>query len=365
MYNVKIIGAGSIGNHLANASRALGWSVTICDIDPDALERTKNDIYPSRYGQWDEAIQLFESKDAPKGGFDLIFIGTPPDSHIPLAIEAVAENPKAVLIEKPVSGTGMEGAQELVDAAKSAGVACFIGYDHIIGDASCRAGEMIQAGTIGTALTLDVEIREHWGGIFNAHPWLDGPKDSYLGYWKRGGGACGEHSHGINMWQHFAHQIGAGRITEVSATIEYVSDGVVDYDRLCLLNVKTESGLVGRIVQDVITQPPRKWARLQGENGHVEWYCNRHPGQDAVCWQDANGMSGDEDFSKTRPDDFILELKHIAAVLRGEVSDSPISLNRGMDTMLVICAAHRSASTNKIAYIDYTQGYVTDAISVR
>ena len=46
MYKVKICGAGSIGNHLANASRALGWSVDIVDVDPGALERTKNEIYP-------------------------------------------------------------------------------------------------------------------------------------------------------------------------------------------------------------------------------------------------------------------------------------------------------------------------------
>ncbi len=46
MYNVKILGAGSIGNHLANASRRLGWQVTLCDMDPAALQRTKEDIYP-------------------------------------------------------------------------------------------------------------------------------------------------------------------------------------------------------------------------------------------------------------------------------------------------------------------------------
>ena len=44
---VKIIGAGSIGNHLAHASRSLGWQVDICDIDSRALVRTKEMIYPS------------------------------------------------------------------------------------------------------------------------------------------------------------------------------------------------------------------------------------------------------------------------------------------------------------------------------
>ena len=41
MRTIKIIGAGSIGNHLANACRHMGWEVDMYDIDPDALKRTK------------------------------------------------------------------------------------------------------------------------------------------------------------------------------------------------------------------------------------------------------------------------------------------------------------------------------------
>ena len=55
---VKIIGAGSIGNHLAQASRRLGWEVTVVDNDQKALERMKNEIYPARYGGWDEKFSL-------------------------------------------------------------------------------------------------------------------------------------------------------------------------------------------------------------------------------------------------------------------------------------------------------------------
>jgi hypothetical protein len=42
---VKIHGPVSIGNHLSQASRRLDWSVDLCDLDPKALERTKNQIY--------------------------------------------------------------------------------------------------------------------------------------------------------------------------------------------------------------------------------------------------------------------------------------------------------------------------------
>ena len=38
---IKIIGAGSIGNHFANAAIKLGWDVSIFDVDKEALQRTK------------------------------------------------------------------------------------------------------------------------------------------------------------------------------------------------------------------------------------------------------------------------------------------------------------------------------------
>ncbi len=58
MARVKIFGAGSIGNHLGHACRGLGWQVTICDIDAQALRRTRVEIYPARYGAWDDGIRL-------------------------------------------------------------------------------------------------------------------------------------------------------------------------------------------------------------------------------------------------------------------------------------------------------------------
>ena len=42
MKKVKIYGAGSIGNHLAQASRRMGWSVDICDIDVREVKNSNN-----------------------------------------------------------------------------------------------------------------------------------------------------------------------------------------------------------------------------------------------------------------------------------------------------------------------------------
>ncbi len=362
MYRVKILGAGSIGNHLAHASLRLGWQVALCDVDAAALERTRRDIYPGRYGAWDEAIELYLVADAPKSAYDLIVIGTPPDVHVDLAIEAIGEQPRALLVEKPLCGPDLRGAEDLRRLAAERGVTVFVGYDHVVGKAAVAALEA--ARQLDEVETLDVEFREHWAGIFAAHSWLDGPQDSYLGFWQRGGGASGEHSHAINLWEYFARGLGAGQVSEVSATMAYVREGGLDYDKLCLLNLRTESGLVGRVVQDVVTMPPRKWARIQGRDGYVSLGVGAQPGADGVEWKLGDAEPENLLIEKTRPDDFIQELEHIEAVLEGGETAEVLSLDRGLDTMLVVAAAHRSAREGRTIRIDRRAGCTPDALAV-
>ena len=367
MHRVKIFGAGSIGNHLANASRRLGWDVVICDVDPAALERTREEIYPARYGSFDPAIELYPADEAPQGGFDLIVIGTPPDTHLPLALRALEEGPRALLVEKPLctpsakGPNGLEAAAELQRRAAEAGVAVHVGYDHVVGKAA-KAG-LRAAQRLSGALTLDVEFREFWGGIFAAHPWLAGPHESYLGFWERGGGASGEHSHAINLWQFLAHELGAGPVVEVTASLQYERDGVVDYDSLCLLNLRTEQGLLGRVVQDVVTSPPRKWARVQAREGFVEIGIGAEPGVDVVRWQAGDAEPEAERIEKTRPDDFVAELEHIRPTLAGEAPAHDLSLERGIETMHVVAAAHRSALEGRTVRIDH-DAHPSDALRV-
>jgi predicted dehydrogenase len=357
MTSVKIIGAGSIGNHLAHAARSKSWDVTLCDINPEALERTKTSIYPSRYDSWDNSIHLTTIDDAPRGEFDWIFIGTPPDVHMTLALDALEEHPRGILIEKPLATPNLANCQDVIDKATELGVRAFVGYDHVVSSSAQRFCE--HARNLKGVKTLDVSFREHWQGIFNAHPWLSGPSDTYLGFWKRGGGACGEHSHALNLWQHFGHVLGAGRINVVSAMMDYVERDGASYDQLALINLGTETGLIGRVVQDVVTHPPLKWARLQGDEAAVEWQCIPSPYQDIVR---TNGITPDEEvFAKTRPQDFIQELDHLEHVVTtGDLS--PIDLERGLDSMLVIAAAHISAQQGCAVEINYEVGYSSEAL---
>ena len=146
MTTVKIYGAGSIGNHLANAARSKGWAVTVCDVDGDALERMRNEIYPSRYGQWDEGIRLCHSDEEPRGEFDYIFVGTPPDSHVQLALAALEEGPKAILVEKPFATPDLSGCQDLHDQATRSQTRVFVGYDHVVANSIEKAARAVADG---------------------------------------------------------------------------------------------------------------------------------------------------------------------------------------------------------------------------
>ena len=358
---LKIFGAGSIGNHLAHAARTLDWEVVVCDVSRDALVRMKERIYPERYGEWDPTIELHTSDSCPQGGFDLICIGTPPEHHLLLALQALNEEPRSIQIEKPVCPPSLDQADVFWRSVEDLNIPVFVGYDHVVGKAARKACELVSNGAIGKVVSLDVDFREHWQGIFAAHPWLDGPEDSYLGYWEKGGGASGEHSHATNLWQFFSRQFGGGRVVEVGGMMDYVEDGSAKYDSTCHLQLLTENGLRGRVVQDVMTIPTRKQATILGTEGTIEWICGYDEAGDAVV-TNVDGVEEIEHVPKTRPDDFIEELSHIRDCLEYG-RDSEIKLERGLDTILLIAAAHRSEREARRMRLDYEVGYHLNAIT--
>lgn len=364
MRSVKIFGAGSIGNHLAFACRQMDWDVSVCDIDKSALERMKALIYPERYGKWDSDIKLFLSGDAPDKDYDIVIIGTPPDSHINLALEVLQTRPpNLLLIEKPVCTPSLKQVTELMDIASKKSTIVCVGYNHALGQNTIKAEEILKRGVMGRCVSIESSIKEHWGGIFAAHPWLAGPHQTYLGFWERGGGATGEHSHGIHIWQHFAHILELGRVVEVSSFMDMVKDDKVDYDQAANISVKTDKNLFGYIVQDVVTQPIKKVLRIQGTEGYLSWHINWSAEGDAVFYQQQNKKQQQLLLPKKRADDFRLEVEHLAELLDDPAKKSPISLERGLETMMVIAAAYRSHFEKRTMQIDYSKGFVPEAIT--
>ncbi|QQG37870.1 MAG: Gfo/Idh/MocA family oxidoreductase [Candidatus Kaiserbacteria bacterium] len=348
--HVKVISAGSIGNHLTQASRRMGWKVTVTDIDSGALRRMREEIYPTRYGSWDDSIKLFVSGEEPKGEYDIIMIGTPPDVRMKVALQALKEKPKLILLEKPLCEPTAKGLKELVEKAKKQGTILLVGYDHGVAEASAYMAELLRKKIAGEILALDVEFREHWAGIFKAHPWLHGPADTYLGFISRGGGASGEHSHALHLWQYFAREAGLGTWKEVTAVYDMRKEGKVEYDAIAAFTLVTDKKKMGRVVQDVITQPTRKWARAQGREGFVEWICNGDPRGDVVRWKGKKDAEPQQKvFDKKRPDDFYRETLHIRDILEKKIrpSDSPLSIESGVRVIEVLRTSYPKRGTGR------------------
>ena len=355
---VKILGAGSIGNHLCNACRIVGWDVTMIDASEEALQRMREEIYPKRYGEWDEAIKQFNLENGPKGGFDVIFIGTPPEYHLSLATRVLKEEaPKLLQIEKPLCTPLLDGIGDFMKEVKAhPETAIIVGFNHIVAENTMKTEEMMKDEDLGKFVSLDAEVRSHWRGIFGAHPWLDGPKDTYLGFWERGGGAGGEHIHAINLWQHFAHVGGAGKVKEVNAMFDIVEKNGAKYDQFCFINLLTENGITGRVAQDVVKYPKTKNAHLQYEEGYIEWHNDLDKTTDEVHLQVGKEEKQVTTITKDRKEEFGREIEHIKDIVEGKikVSDSPMCLERGLDSMLVLAAAYKSHLEKRTVEVDYS-----------
>ena len=130
----RIFGAGSIGNHLANALRKLNYELEVIDIDRNALIRMKEDIYPTRYGSWDPNIEL---KEEPSENIvDLEIIGTPPDTHADILLKRINQNKSRYwLVEKPFTIPSKKVINELENKIKTKMENIFVGYNHSISPA--------------------------------------------------------------------------------------------------------------------------------------------------------------------------------------------------------------------------------------
>ena len=197
--NVLIFGAGSIGNHMANACLKLKFNVFVTDISTKALTRMKEEIFIKRYGKWNNSIRLIEYDRVfqLKEKFKLIIIGTPPKTHYQLfkncKKKLVYEN---ILIEKPLCSFKQNF---FISSKDLKNTNLFCGYNHSVSPSINYLFKKIEKVSPDQLEFIDIQWREGWRGIMNAHFWLKNERDTYLGNYKDGGGAIQEHSHGLHL----------------------------------------------------------------------------------------------------------------------------------------------------------------------
>lgn len=305
---IKIYGAGSAGTHFTRAALQRGWDVTIVDPDVEAFPRMTG-LYLLRYGEPMNGVQTYGLGAEPMGGYNIVIIASPPETHMPLLAKVVTESPRAILVEKPLCPPN---ALEQAKSFLKYDIPMYCGYTHLL-----HADQFsVDPVTKDRHYFLSVEFREAWSFVLKAHPWLKEPEDSYLGDWRRGGGALGEHSHAISMWQHIARTCGAGEVTRVSATVNYRGR----YDCFANVQMRTEDDRIsGYVIVDTESNPAIKQAHLTSD------------------YSDLGSSLHVQNFGRS---DFGAELDHI--VNRVTQSSSPLNYKYGYLTAKVIAACHQS-----------------------
>jgi predicted dehydrogenase len=158
------LGCGDIGFTNARAMAAAdGAELTLAyDVVP-ALAAAAAEKFGG-----DVAASLEEALDP--GRVDAVFISTPHDLHVPLAIQA-AEAGLHVVVEKPLAAD-LDGAEEIVAAAGAAGVELSACFSFRYGAAVRLARELAEAGAIGalrgaTVLFHADKPQSYWLGGFS------------------------------------------------------------------------------------------------------------------------------------------------------------------------------------------------------
>jgi len=137
-----VVGMG-IGrpNALAVAKNARGRVVALCDL----VESRMKDFAKELPGP----VKFFTDYRAlcRDGDVDAIFVGTPNQLHVPVALEAVRHG-KHVLVTKPLADSA-EAARRLVKAAESAGVVGMMSLSTRFGPECRHVGALARKGVFG------------------------------------------------------------------------------------------------------------------------------------------------------------------------------------------------------------------------
>lgn len=335
MKNILIFGSGSIGNHMSNACISLGWKVFITDKNPKALVRMKKKIYPKRYKEWNTNINQINYNDVYnlKQNFDLIIIGTPPTSHYEI-FKSCKKNLifSKILIEKPISNFQDKSIFNLGKKQKNLKIFC--GYNHSVNPSMSYFFDKL-GDYRRNVKAVNISWREGWDGILGAHPWLKDEFDSYLGNYKKGGGATQEHSHGIQALACILDILKIKKFDLLDKSVFYKTKGNKKYDYFANIFAEKKN-IFFKYETDLITFPPEKNIYIKLDNGYLKWICNYNINTDAVIYKYLNKYIV-KTFSKTRSSEFINELKHIDKVTTKKIYEiSRINIHNALNTFKII-----------------------------
>ncbi len=165
-YRVVVIGLGLMGQRmLRSMSPHPGFHVTrVHDVDRSLTRRVADSI---------DAVACATAPEA-MGDVDLVYIATPPSSHLGL-IRAAADRGIAVFCEKPLA-TDVAEAEALVSAVEELGIVSAVNFPFATLPGLERIESDLRSGAVGRVERVEIELHfSQWPRTWHhAGEWLAG-----------------------------------------------------------------------------------------------------------------------------------------------------------------------------------------------
>lgn len=150
--SILLVGCGSIGKRHARVLTSLGVKdIRACDSDKNQLEGLLHESPVVKH------CNSFE--DGLKEKPDVVFILTPSEMHIPMAMQAIKAGCH-VFSEKPLSST-LEGVDELSKLMSESGKKMMIGFCFRYHKGLLKVRQSLNAGRIGRLISIRALMGEH------------------------------------------------------------------------------------------------------------------------------------------------------------------------------------------------------------
>ncbi len=268
---ILIFGSGSIGTHHANAAISLNCEVFITDKKKSQLKNMRENIYPGRYGKWNNKIQCISYNNIfkLKHNFDIIIIGVPPSNHLDL-IKLCQKRLKfkKILVEKPLcvfnQNYNFLKKKDLKNKV-------FCGFNHSISKSFSHFIKNLSKNLIknNSKIEINIDWKESFKLVLKAHPWIASLDKSYLSNYKIGGGVSHEYSHAIHFLIILKEILFKSKNLLFKKKIHFKKVGKFEYDKSVILTYYNEKKKLTLILNS-INNPPLKriTVKVNNKNTH-------------------------------------------------------------------------------------------------
>jgi len=322
---ILVIGCGSIGErHIKNLQKISAGEILAYD---EYIQRAI--LVQERY-----KMKIFKDlKEALNQNPDIVFVCTPPSSHIEIALEAINANAH-VFIEKPLSHN-LDKVDDLIKKANEKNLIIFVGYNFRYQKGMKLVKKYIDEGKIGKIITARAEFGQY---LPDWRPWQD-YKKSYTAKKELGGGIILDGSHELDYIRWLI-----GEPENIFCIADKLSNLEVETEDVADIILKSQNGAICSIHMDFVRPEYSRYCEIIGEKGIIYWDYEEKIIK--IYYPETKNWDIIETSDET-DDMYINEIKHLIKCIKNK--EKPLTDGiEGKKTLELALAALKSAESQKL-----------------